>query len=86
MYMARYSIVFDKKTCIGSGACASVCPENWELVEVNGVFKAKPKNIVINEDQLGSNEEAVNICPVDAIKIEKVKGKRSSIVDEEFVD
>ena len=87
--MARYTIVFDKKACIGSGACSSVCPENWELVESNGVFKAKPKKTEISEDELLSNEEAANICPVDAIKIEKAKGKRSPVIqdiEEEFLD
>lgn len=81
--MGKYRITFDKKTCIGSGACASVCPENWELVEKNGVFKARPKKLDISEEELMSNQEAVDICPVDAIKIEKIKGRQSSIADDE---
>ncbi len=80
--MARYKITFNKKACIGCGACTSVCPENWELVENDGVFKAKPKRIEISEDQLMSNQEAENVCPVEAMKIEKTKGK-SPVVEEE---
>lgn len=81
--MVKYRIIFDKNTCIGSGACTSVCPENWELVEKNGEFKAKPKKIEISEDEYPSNAEAAAICPVDAIRIEKIKGKKSSVEEEE---
>ena len=81
--MAKYRILFDKGTCIGSGACTSVCPENWELVEKNGEFKARPKKTEISEDEYPSNAEAAAICPVDAIRIEKVKGKKTPEGSEE---
>ena len=55
----------------------------WELIEKNGVFKARPKKLDISEEELMSNQEAVDICPVDAIKIEKIKGRQSSIADDE---
>lgn len=83
--MAKYKITFDRKTCIGSGACTSVCPENWELVEKNGEFKAKPKKTEISEEEYASNAEAAAICPVECIKIEKIKAKkRMAEEDEEF--
>ena len=78
--MVNYQIEFNKKECIGCGACTSQCPENWELVETPDGFKAKPKKLMINENEYDSNQEAADICPVDCIKIEKVKGKK--IVDE----
>ena len=81
--MGKYKIIFDKKTCIGSGACASVCPENWELVEKNGVFKARPKKTEISEEELISNQEAADICPVEAIKIEKMKTRRGAVADDD---
>jgi len=80
--MAKYRILFDRKACIGSGACTSVCPENWELVEKNGEFKAKPKKLEISEEEYTSNAEAAAICPVECIKIEKIKGKKR-VADEE---
>ena len=81
--MAKYKITFDRKACIGSGACTSVCPENWELVEKNGEFKAKPKKLEISEEEYTSNAEAAAICPVECITIEKIKTKKK-IIDEDF--
>ncbi len=81
--MAKYKIIFDRKACIGSGACTSVCPENWELVEKNGEFKAKPKKIEISEEEYVSNSEAAAICPVECIQIEKIKTKKR-MVEEEY--
>ena len=82
--MARYKIIFDRKACIGSGACTSVCPENWELVEKNGEFKAKPKKTEISEEEYASNAEAAAICPVECIKIEKIKAKERMAEEEDF--
>ena len=83
--MVKYKIIFDRKVCIGSGACTSVCPENWELVEKNGEFKAKPKKLEISEEEYTSNAEAAAICPVDCISIEKIKNKKR-MLDEELDD
>jgi len=82
--MARYKISFDRKVCIGSGACTSVCPENWELVEKNGEFKAKPKKLDISEEEYASNAEAAAICPVECIRIEKIKTKKRMADEEEY--
>ena len=82
--MAKYKIIFDRKVCIGSGACTSVCPENWELVEKNGEFKAKPKKLEISDEEYTSNAEAAAICPVERIKIEKIKTKKRMADDEDF--
>lgn len=85
--MAKYKILFDRKICIGSGACTSVCPENWELVEKNGEFKARPKKLEISEEEYASNAEAAAICPVDCITIEKIKSRKRMVnEDEEFDD
>ncbi|MAG78231.1 ferredoxin [archaeon] len=81
--MVMYRIVYEKDECIGCGACTSQCPENWELKETSEGFKAKFKKMDINEDEYDSNQEAADICPVDCIKIEKVK-KKKSVVDEDF--
>jgi len=62
-------IEFDKDGCIGCGACASVCEENWEIVEEDDGYKAKPKNTELKEE--GCNKEAEEVCPVRVIKIIK---------------
>ncbi|MCK5235238.1 MAG: ferredoxin [Candidatus Aenigmarchaeota archaeon] len=68
--MVDYKVVFSKEKCIGCGACADVCPDNWEME--NGGGKAKPKKVKISEKECACNKEAEDICPVDAIEIEKI--------------
>lgn len=58
-------IEFDKKTCIGCGACTAVCSDNWDLK--NG--KAVCKNL--NPKDIGCNQDAADACPVNCIKIKK---------------
>jgi len=48
----------DKEKCIGCGACASVCPEGFEIVD----GKSRVKN-----EKAKCIDEAINICPVEAI-------------------
>ena len=79
--MVRYKIEYKKEECIGCGACVSQCPENWELIEGEDGFKAKPKKSEINDDEYSSNQEAADICPVDCIKIEKVKARKKIVED-----
>jgi len=62
-----FKINYNEEECIGCGACTVQCPENWELVEKNGLFKAKPKQT--NLSDIGKNKEAEEVCPVNCIKI-----------------
>ena len=55
-------VKIDKKKCIGCGACASICPDGFEIASE----KAKVKN-----KNAGCINEAVSVCPVDAIIPEK---------------
>jgi ferredoxin len=66
--MAKFNIIYKKDVCIGCGACASTCPDNWEMEEGDDV-KARVKSAEIEE--LGCNKEAEEVCPVDAIKVEE---------------
>ena len=50
----------DKDTCIGCGACPSICPE----------VLAKAIDSEIPEDVQESAKEARDGCPVDAIDID----------------
>jgi len=53
----------DKEKCIGCGACVSLCPKSFELV--NG--KANP--IKPNVKKITCEKEAADSCPVGAIII-----------------
>ena len=62
-----YKITQDRDACIGCGACVSVCPDNWEMKDDG---KASP--IKTEVEDVGCNQDAADICPVQCIKVEKV--------------
>jgi len=64
--MAKYKIIHRVNECIGCGACASVCPDNWEMKG----DKSKPKKTELTD--IGCNQEAADVCPVQCIEIKKL--------------
>jgi ferredoxin len=64
--MAKFKIIQKRELCIGCGACAQVCPANWEMVKDG---KSKPKKAVV--DTVGCNQTAADGCPVHCISIVK---------------
>lgn len=64
--MAKHKIEVDKNKCIGCGACAAQC-DNFEM---DG-DKAKAKKAEVLD--IGCNQDAADSCPVEAIKITKIK-------------
>ncbi len=60
-------IKIDQEECIGCGSCQVICPDFFELNEENKA-EVKKTDPGINDDCV---EEAVDICPVDVIKVEK---------------
>jgi len=81
--LARYRVIVDRVACIGCGAAPAVCPEIFELGLDNGKNRVVEKynvetneNISIGEipEELYSCAKAgVDVCPVNAIKIEKIE-------------
>ena len=74
----KFKIVYDRETCIGAAACAAVCPQHWKMVEdgkanLMGSKKNKDGKFEKIVDDLECNQEAADACPVNAIKIEKIK-------------
>ena len=59
-------IIIDQELCVGCGACASLCPEVFELQDDG---KAK----VVNESshEKCDYDMVINSCPVGAIKVEE---------------
>ena len=63
--MAR--ITFEKDKCIGCGSCQAVCPKYWQLGEDNKANFSGPEEL----EEAGCNQEAVDSCPVQCIKVER---------------
>lgn len=61
--MIKVSI--DEEKCIGCGACAAICPENFTLD--GGKAKTKSSSV----EKMGCNQEASDSCPVKAITIKR---------------
>lgn len=66
-------IVHKREKCIGCGACAAVCPEQWEMGEDG---KSNLKNSKIEGDKqalelekAGNNKDAAESCPMECIVI-----------------
>ena len=53
----------DKEKCIGCGSCESICPEVFEIKEGKSTVKKGQEN-----SQASCVKEAIETCPVDAIK------------------
>lgn len=64
--MVKYKIEHDVEACIGCGACIAVC-DNWVM---DG---DKAKEVKTELDEIGCNQDAVDSCPVDCIKIVEIK-------------
>jgi len=64
--MAKVTIEMNRDACIGCGACAAVCPDNWEMKEDG---KSAPKQTELEE--AGCNEQAAASCPVKCITVKK---------------
>jgi ferredoxin len=68
-------IVHYKNDCISCGACAAINPEFWEmdpegLAELKGSKDVKNhKELVIEEKDRESNQEAADVCPVNIIHV-----------------
>lgn len=55
-------VSIDKKTCIGCGACAAICPDVFEL-------KGDKAQVKKPDTDKPCTKQAADSCPVNAIKI-----------------
>lgn len=68
-------VIYEREKCIGCGSCAVICPKYWEMAEDG---KAKLKGLEINSKksnyelevkEIGCNQEAADVCPVQCIHV-----------------
>ena len=68
-------IIFERFKCIGCGACAAVCPNNWKIADdgkselIDSKLDSASGNYEKEIDKKGCNEEAESGCPVQCIHI-----------------
>ena len=65
-YTMRFKV--DKELCIGCGMCIDMCPEVFKYDD-SGISEAVGDDIT-SKDVEGKAEEAMNLCPVEAIEAE----------------
>jgi len=63
----KFQIQQNRDLCIGCGHCTMVCPENWEMDNID--YKSKPKKEIIDESEYEGNKNAADECPVQCITI-----------------
>jgi ferredoxin len=81
--LGKFRVEIDKNACQGFGACVELCPQFFQLSDVDGksiiegAKKVMKENEVIAEtlelDKLECIEEAAEACPFNAIHIVNVK-------------
>lgn len=80
--MAKYKVILYRDKCIGTASCMAVAPKFWELQEDGKIMLLESKLneetnqwelIVESEQDLLENKEAEDVCPVNAIKVEKLE-------------
>lgn len=60
-----FKVSVDREKCIGCAACTATC-ENFKMSD----DKAEPVKATVEE--IGCNNEAKDVCPVEAILIEEI--------------
>ena len=66
--MSKYTIIQERKKCIGCGSCVAVCPENWEMKDDGKAWPIKTE-----VEEIGCNKQAEEVCPVQCIQVKPIK-------------
>lgn len=72
--IAGLTVVIDRESCIGSGACIKVAPQMLELDDQEIVtFTEDAEDLDIGREQV---LEACQVCPVDALSVYDEDGEQ----------
>jgi ferredoxin len=78
--MAKWKILHFREECISCGACAAIHPDLWSmddegLAKLKGAEKVEDhwEKIIDTEEARARNQEVVEVCPVQIIKLEPVE-------------
>jgi ferredoxin len=68
--IAGLTVLIDRDSCIGTGACVAIAPEHLELdSQMIVAFKEEP-----GETTREAILEACQVCPVEALKVRDESG------------
>jgi ferredoxin len=77
--MSKFKVEINKNTCQGFGACVELCPQFFQLSDVDGKSSIEGANKIMKEnkvvaetlelDELECVREAAEACPFNAIYI-----------------
>ena len=78
--MVKYKIEFDREICIGALACTAVAEDFWPRAKdgkvdlANATYNEHTKKweLIIDEKDFELNNDAAEVCPVEAIVITKL--------------
>jgi len=78
--MAKYRIIYNRKECIGAGACATMVPRFWEMDDDNKANFIGAKlneetglyELDVEEKDLEDSLESARVCPVEVIEVHKI--------------
>ena len=78
--MVKYKIIYDKNTCIGTLACIEVAKKFFTKADDGKVTLIGSKDLgdgkfelIIDAKDLELAKNSEDVCPVDAIKVEKIE-------------
>jgi len=78
--MADYKVEHDRPTCVGTGNCAMICSDFWEMQKDGKSMLRGGKNLEsgwteleVEEKDFECNKKAADSCPVNAIHITNIK-------------
>ena len=68
-------IILEVQKCIGCGSCEAVCSKFWKLGDDGKAHLLEAKlngdNFELEVKNIECSSEAIEICPVQCIKVEK---------------
>ncbi|MDP3917469.1 MAG: ferredoxin [Nanoarchaeota archaeon] len=82
----KYTIVYDRPSCIGAAACEAVDSLRWKIADsdgkadlIGGIEKGEEPGTFIlefDEDDLEKVKESAEVCPVNVIHIYDSDGNK----------
>ncbi len=78
--MVRFKVVYDRDACIGAFSCVAAVPEHWSYDDdgkanlIGATFDHTVRKwvMIIDEKDLSEHKAAAEVCPVDAIVLERL--------------